>query len=309
MPSPKVLKKLALYGLLAMSLTGCAVNASLQRGKASKQKSEQQSPEPVLRAHSHNDYLHDAPFYDAWNNGFVSVEADIFLEEDKLLVAHTQGGTRKGRTLEGLYLRPMREMIQKNGGNIYSNSSQAMTLLIDIKTGGLDTYKALHHALEKYEDMLTVYDENGVKPGVVNVLISGNCPPKAYMNAQKKRYAGYDGRLPDLQKNFKNSFMPMVSANWGKNFKWDGKDEMPESERAYLYSLVSKAHENGQQIRFWNTPEKDSTIRKAVWKELVSADVDFINTDHLPELHDWLIKNDVESPARAAARKTDLTVK
>jgi hypothetical protein len=53
-----------------------------------------QSPTTVVshtisQGHAHNDYLHDRPLLDALDAGFSSVEADIFLVDDQLLVAHT----------------------------------------------------------------------------------------------------------------------------------------------------------------------------------------------------------------------------
>ena len=39
-------------------------------------------------AHSHNDYLQHTPFYQAFNEQFGSIEADIHLRNGLLLVAH-----------------------------------------------------------------------------------------------------------------------------------------------------------------------------------------------------------------------------
>ena len=43
---------------------------------------------PLLNAFAHNDYCHKHPLYDALENGFTSIEADIFLKDGKLIVAH-----------------------------------------------------------------------------------------------------------------------------------------------------------------------------------------------------------------------------
>ena len=43
---------------------------------------------PLPRAHAHNDYYHRRPLLDALDQGFCSVEADIYLVEDRLLVGH-----------------------------------------------------------------------------------------------------------------------------------------------------------------------------------------------------------------------------
>ncbi len=47
-----------------------------------------QEPTPLARAHAHNDYRHHRPLLDALAHGFTSVEADVFLVDDQLLVAH-----------------------------------------------------------------------------------------------------------------------------------------------------------------------------------------------------------------------------
>ena len=41
-------------------------------------------PTPLLHGHAHNDYLHPRPLLDALDQGFCSVEADIFLVDGKL---------------------------------------------------------------------------------------------------------------------------------------------------------------------------------------------------------------------------------
>jgi hypothetical protein len=43
---------------------------------------------PLANAHAHNDYEHKRPLFDALDNGFTSVEADVFLVDGKLLVGH-----------------------------------------------------------------------------------------------------------------------------------------------------------------------------------------------------------------------------
>ena len=40
---------------------------------------------PLSNAFAHNDYLHKRPLLDALDNGFVNIEADIFLKGNKLV--------------------------------------------------------------------------------------------------------------------------------------------------------------------------------------------------------------------------------
>ena len=60
-------------------------------------------------AHAHNDYEHERPLHDAMESGFNSVEADVYLIEDKLLVAHDRRDTTPQRTLQSLYLDPLQQ--------------------------------------------------------------------------------------------------------------------------------------------------------------------------------------------------------
>ncbi|MCF2489047.1 hypothetical protein [Dyadobacter sp. CY347] len=51
------------------------------------------------QGHSHNDYLQPAPFALAYQQGFGSVEADVFLINDSLFVAHEKTQIDPSRTL------------------------------------------------------------------------------------------------------------------------------------------------------------------------------------------------------------------
>src|SRR3954467_12818887 len=78
--------------------------------------SAQNSPTPLTRVHAHNDYEHKRPLFDALEHGFCSVEADIYLVDGQLLVAHMRSQVKPERTLEKLYLDPLQERVKQNGG-------------------------------------------------------------------------------------------------------------------------------------------------------------------------------------------------
>src|SRR5271154_2391532 len=63
---------------------------------------------PLRHTHAHNDYEHTRPLFDALDQGFTSVEADIYLVDGQLLVGHTRSSLKPERTLEKLYLDPLR---------------------------------------------------------------------------------------------------------------------------------------------------------------------------------------------------------
>src|SRR5450432_2125763 len=57
--------------------------------------------------YAHNDYWHKRPLFDALENGFTYIEADVYLRHSHLLVAHRPPFLRKHHTIEVMYLDPL----------------------------------------------------------------------------------------------------------------------------------------------------------------------------------------------------------
>lgn len=148
----------------------------------------------------------------------------------------------------------------------------------------------MHKELKKYRQVFTTSDRGEVKDGPVTAIVSGN-RPRELMEQQRVRHAAYDGRLSDLGVSTDQTFVPLISDNWTRNFVWQGVGSMPEAEREKLRGIVSEAHANGQRVRFWATPELPGA-REAVWAELLAARADYINTDNLDALEQYLLQND-----------------
>lgn len=228
-------------------------------------------------AHAHNDYLHARPLFDALENGFASVEADIFLVDGELLVAHEPSELSPDRTLSGLYLDPLREIVEKNGGYVHERGRE-FQLLIDIKSDAEATYSKLAERLTEYRGMLTEVTEGAVTKRAVSVVISGN-RPFALISSQATRFAAIDGRLSDLDSAAAAHLIPLISDRWPSHFRWRGDGDFPEGERTKLWRIVRKAHDAQRRVRFWATPDNEK-----VWAALRAAGVDFINTDDLSGL-------------------------
>lgn len=238
---------------------------------------------PRPRAHSHNDYEHERPLWDALTQGFCSVEADIHLVEDQLLVGHDPGDVRPERTLAKLYLEPLRDRLTQHGGQVWSGVTP-FVLMIDIKTDGAATYRRLAEELQPYASILTRVERGEVQPGPLLVVISGNRDWES-IAASEPRLVTVDGRMSDLERSDRPAadLMRMVSDNWSTHFTWRGDGPMPAAERQKLAELVRQAHSEGRLVRFWATPE-----RTEVWDELLAANVDLLNTDRLAELSEYL---------------------
>lgn len=240
-------------------------------------------PKPLPQAHAHNDYLHERPLLDALENGFCSVEADVFLVGGKLLVAHNRADCDPERTLAKLYLDPLRERVRKNGGRVYTNGPEFI-LLIDIKSDGASTYRALHQLLSEYPDVFSYVDDGKLHEKAVSAIISGNRPFEQ-IAASSPRFAGIDGRLSDLNSDRPAHLMPLISDNWRTHFKWRGEGPISAGEKEKLDEIVAAAHAKHRKVRFWATPDNAH-----VWNVLHEAGVDFINTDDLPGLRAFLLR-------------------
>jgi len=238
-------------------------------------------PVPLPRAHAHNDYAHARPLLDALDCGFCSVEADVFLVDGDLLVAHDQRHLQPERTLTGLYLDPLRRRIQANGGRVYRDGP-AFLLFVDLKSEGESTYAALHRQLSPYADILTRYSNGETHAGPVTIIVSGNCP-RATLAAQSLRLAACDGRRVDFDSDVSKTLVPVISERWGGLFAWRGSGPVPEKDANKLKELVGKAHARGRLVRFWGAPDNPEA-----WKVLCEAGVDLINTDKLTGLRDFL---------------------
>ena len=167
---------------------------------------------PLTQIHAHNDYEHTRPLFDALSHGICSVEADIFLVNGKLLVAHDIKNVKPVRTLESLYLEPLQQRALKNRGHVYSEPSD-FTLLIELKSDGAAAYAALEPVLMKYRKILTEYTPTGAVQRAVKVVITGNVP-RAIMTAETSRLAAFDGTLRDIDSAVSADLMPWISDDW-----------------------------------------------------------------------------------------------
>jgi hypothetical protein len=243
---------------------------------------------PLLNGFAHNDYCHKRPLYDALDNGFTNIEADIFLKNNKLIVAHVFPYFKGKRTLETLYFKPLAERIAENNGKVYSNYNKPVILMIDIKTNAGNTYEALKPLLEKYKSILTSLEDGKITYRAVTVVLSGHKPYDAIGNEQD-RLAFIDEDLRKVSRDTTMSNMfTMASCKYSRMLKWDGKGIFPVAERNKLCAFVALAHRMGEKVRLWASPEK-----KVVWDELLHCGVDLINTDKLVTLRKYLNSNTV----------------
>ena len=236
-------------------------------------------------AYAHNDYWHKRPLYDAFDNGFTHIEADIYLRGNKLVVAHLLPRLRMHRTLDSLYLKPL--LVCINGINKDSNCPDfPITLMIDIKSDANETYSALKQLLEKYRSVLSVCENGVYKQGKITIVLTGHKPVEL-LKGEKSRLAFVDEDLMQVKKDtLDQNFYQTASCRYSQILNWRGEGPIPPGEKQRLCSYVFEAHRYRKKVRLWASPENS-----VVWRELLDCGVDLINTDQLEKLKDFLQYN------------------
>ena len=228
----------------------------------------------VSNAHSHNDYEQPAPLMKAYQAGFGSIEADIYLRNDQLLVAHEEKELDNNRTLEHLYLEPLNRYVTNNQGYPYTDHSKKLLLLIDIKSEAIPTLDKLVQVLKQYPSLTGSRN--------LQFVISGNRPPENTYNSYPG-FIAFDGELSKTYTNEALKHIALMSDNLANYTQWNGKGIIVADEGKKLQAIVAQAHELGKPVRFWNSPDFENA-----WLQLMKLGVDYINTDHIERLSTFL---------------------
>ena len=105
------------------------------------------------------------------------------------------------------------------------------------------------------------------------------------LKAQTSRLAFMDEDLLQVKKDtINNHIYQTASCKYSQLLNWRGKGELPLQERSRLCEYVAMAHQCGEKVRLWASPENE-----VVWHELLNCGVDLINTDRLPQLRNFLL--------------------
>ena len=152
-----------------------------------------------IQCHSHNDYSQDVPLYEAIRFGCISVEADIWLMEEGLLVGHTIPSLTRNRTLSNLYINPLMDVIDRQNSRTESSQrnnndlppvhgtlngvfdtrpDQTLVLLLDFKADGEALWPHVREALEplRRRDYLTHWDGTIVHERPITIVATGDAP-------------------------------------------------------------------------------------------------------------------------------------
>lgn len=227
---------------------------------------------PVL-LHSHNDYWRPAPFWTAYSYKLYSYEADVYLVDGVVCVAHDREDIKPENNIESLYIEPMVSVYKANGGKPWEDAKHGIQLMVDIKDETDLTMEALVEAFGKYPE---VFDRS-VNPYGVQIVITGNFPDPEDFD-KWPAYMGIDGRFDEEYTPEQFERVVMFSAPFSNYVRWNGKGTMIPEQEAELKKAIDKAHSMNRPVRFWGTPEYET-----MYYTFYNLGIDFINTDE-PEL-------------------------
>lgn len=236
-----------------------------------KGKAQEVKVYSTANAHSHNDYVNDTPFYKAFKRAFGSIEADVYPVNGSLLVAHSRKEIRGDRTLRKLYLEPLKEGLEKN-------CSRQLNLLIDIKENYEQALPLMVRELRPVKHLVTTPH----KKRRLMVLISGNRPhPSLYKSYPDFVFFDADLTVPHTPNQWKR--VGLVSLQFTRYSTWKGVGPVQEDEAVRVRHLIDSVHAAGKPIRFWAAPDNP-----LAWSQLMQWGVDYIGTDKINELADFI---------------------
>ena len=244
---------------------------------------------PLRTAHSHNDYLRKVPVFNALNNGFCSIEADIYFINNELYLGH-ESPTK--HLLKDVYLDSLKNILSSNKNNvIYENSiklqvCKTIDLIIDFKDD--DSYPAWY-LLETYlmeYDMFQCYNKDElIKEGPIRIILSGNHPKVS--DVVKGHHCSvvdikYDELINGNYTKKEKAIIGQINTKWVRGWNVDEK---------YIKEVVKTSKTDGinASVRFWGIKEFNTNILLKLWDFLLDHGVDRIGTDNIVLLKTYLL--------------------
>jgi glycerophosphoryl diester phosphodiesterase len=226
-----------------------------------------------VKIHAHNDYEKPAPLFNALEHRADYIEADVWLVNGKLLVAHNRNEVNPARTLDSLYLNPIVRLFEQHKGRISPDRNYRPALVIDVKDKFDEVWPVLQALIGKNIDTFNPLSN----PNGVQVIISGN-RPKAEKMLDFPLFVQFDGRSTEIYDDETLRRIALISDSFFNYSRWNGTGDLPDADREKLKRIIRRAHDQKKMIRFWATPDAPNA-----WKQLRKLGVDVLNTDKVAE--------------------------
>ncbi len=225
------------------------------------------------RIHAHNDYEKPRPLLAAYEARADYIEADVWLVDGQLVVAHDRKDIDPARTLDSLYIKPIGRWFAQYGNRVSKDRNYTFCLMIDIKDKPDAVLPVLLANIERY----VLAFNRKANALAIQVVISGNRPkPEQYYD--QSILLQFDGRPSEVYDDETLQRVALISDSFLSYSRWNGTGDIPDADREKLKRIIKRAHEQHKSIRFWAAPDTPEA-----WKQLRKLGVDIINTDHVTE--------------------------
>jgi len=224
------------------------------------------------KIHAHNDYAQPKPFVTAYEQRADYIEADIWLQDGKLVVSHDKP-TASAPTLDSLYIKPITKLFSQYQNRVSPDRDYTFSLVVDVKDSPAETLPKL---LDLIQANLAAFNRMA-NPLAIQVIVSGN-RPKIETYLDYPLLIQFDGRPSEVYDDETLRRVALISDNFRLYSRWDGTGTISDMDREKLKRVIKRAHSDNKPIRFWAIPESANA-----WKQLKKLGVDIINTDNVAE--------------------------
>ena len=221
--------------------------------------------------HAHNDYQQAEPLTNALRHKVFSIEADIYLSDNRLVVAHDKKELATAPTLDNLYLQPIIELFSHNKGTISEDRSYAPVLMIDIKENAEAAIAQLINLVSRYR---SVFDRS-TNAKAVQLVISGDRSP-SFKWTSYPSYIFFDGRPKETYDSATLQRVAFISDSYLNYIN------SQDSITGRIGHVVKEVHGMSKRFRLWGMPDNFES-----WKLQQELGIDIINTDKIAECRDY----------------------
>jgi hypothetical protein len=232
--------------------------------------------------HAHNDYQKPEPLTNALRNRVFSIEADIYLSDNKLLVAHDKKELSVAKRLDSLYLIPIIELFRRYKGTVSEDSSYSPEFMIDIKENGEAALAQLIKLVSQYR---SVFDRS-VNAKAVQLIISGDRGASSTWTSYPS-YIFFDGRPKETYDSVTLKRVAFISDSYSNYVN------PHDSVTSRIGQVVKKVHGLSKLFRLWGSPDNHES-----WKLQQQLGVDVINTDKVEECSNYFLKEKAKKIAQ-----------
>ncbi|KAK2765028.1 Altered inheritance of mitochondria protein 6 [Arachnomyces sp. PD_36] len=253
-----------------------------------------------VSCHSHNDYWRRVPLYDSLAAGCTGVEADVWLKDHELYVAHDIDSIRPHRTFKSLYIDPITSILtHQNTPNKLTNGTgyrgafdtspnTTLSLLIDLKEDGTSAWPVVQEQLQPLREngWLTHFNGASVVQRPVTVVVTGDASFDLVKQNTTYRDIFFDAPLDKLNDDYNshNSYYASMS------FKDIGQiwfNRLSSKQVAIIREHIKMASSRGLKSRYWDIPSWPVSLRMNIWRILQENDIGMLNVDDLITASRW----------------------